>query len=49
MLLCRDNSLHIKDAFMSENLNMTGSPQMFRYWGKADPNYPGTPKWHPLV
>lgn len=21
----------------------------FRYWGKADPNYPGEPKWHPLV
>ncbi|MFN0040838.1 MAG: CRISPR-associated helicase/endonuclease Cas3 [Burkholderiales bacterium] len=34
---------------MSENLNITTSPLMFRYWGKADPNYPGTPKWHPLV
>ena len=21
----------------------------FRYWGKADPNYPGEPKWHPLT
>jgi hypothetical protein len=21
---------------------------MFHYWGKADPSYPGTPKWHPL-
>lgn len=21
----------------------------FRYWGKADPDYPGEPKWHPLV
>jgi CRISPR-associated endonuclease/helicase Cas3 len=21
----------------------------FRYWGKADPNYLGNPKWHPLV
>ena len=21
----------------------------YRYWGKADPNYPGEPKWHPLV
>ncbi len=21
----------------------------FRYWGKADPKYPGQPKWHPLV
>jgi len=22
---------------------------LFRYWGKADPNYPREPKWHPLV
>ncbi|MCC7083149.1 MAG: CRISPR-associated endonuclease Cas3'', partial [Burkholderiales bacterium] len=21
----------------------------FRYWGKADPVYPGDPKWHPLA
>jgi len=21
----------------------------FRYWGKADPNYPGELKWHPLI
>jgi len=21
----------------------------FGYWGKADPKYPGHPKWHPLV
>ena len=21
----------------------------FAYWGKADPNYPGEPKWHPLA
>ncbi len=21
----------------------------WNYWGKADPNYPGEPKWHPLV
>jgi len=21
----------------------------FRYWGKADYNYPGKPEWHPLV
>ncbi|MBI5740077.1 MAG: CRISPR-associated endonuclease Cas3'' [Nitrospirae bacterium] len=21
----------------------------FRYWGKANPDYPGKPKWHPLV
>ena len=25
------------------------SASMFRYWGKAAPNYPGEPKWHPLV
>lgn len=25
------------------------SEQIFRYWGKADPAYPGEPKWHPLV
>ena len=22
---------------------------VFHYWGKADPNYPGAPKWHPLA
>ena len=22
---------------------------VFRYWGKADPNYPGESKWHPLA
>ncbi len=22
---------------------------LYQYWGKADPNYPGEPKWHPLV
>lgn len=21
----------------------------FHYWGKADPNYPGEPQWHPLA
>ena len=21
----------------------------WRYWGKADPNYAGFPKWHPLA
>ena len=21
-------------------------PSYFRYWGKADPKYPGEPKWH---
>jgi len=25
------------------------TPSYFRYWGKADPNYSGEPKWHPLV
>jgi CRISPR-associated endonuclease/helicase Cas3 len=25
------------------------SKSYFQYWGKADPNYPGEPKWHPLV
>ena len=28
---------------------MKDTPSYFRYWGKADPNYPGEPKWHPLV
>jgi CRISPR-associated endonuclease/helicase Cas3 len=28
---------------------MTVLPQMFRYWGKADPAYAGESKWHPLV
>ncbi|MHB9118613.1 MAG: HD domain-containing protein [Burkholderiales bacterium] len=27
---------------MEENL-------LFRYWGKASPEYPGEPKWHPVV
>jgi len=22
---------------------------IFRYWGKADPNYPGELKWHPVA
>jgi CRISPR-associated endonuclease/helicase Cas3 len=22
---------------------------IFQYWGKADPNYPGEPKWHPVT
>lgn len=22
---------------------------LYQYWGKADPNYPGAPQWHPLV
>ena len=26
-----------------------GNPDLFRYWGKADPSYPGDPKWHPLI
>ena len=28
---------------------MNNHPSYFKYWGKADPNYPGEPKWHPLV
>jgi CRISPR-associated endonuclease/helicase Cas3 len=27
----------------------TKIPSLLRYWGKADRNYPGEPKWHPLV
>jgi uncharacterized protein (DUF433 family) len=27
----------------------TTRTRIFRYGGKADPNYPGEPKWHPLV
>ena len=30
-------------------MNQRTSANIFRYWGKADPNYPGKPKWHPLV
>ena len=28
---------------------MKNSPGYLSYWGKADPRYPGEPKWHPLV
>ena len=28
---------------------MDVSSVCFRYWGKADPDYPGEPKWHPFV
>ena len=28
---------------------MDDIPTYFRYWGKADRNYDGEPKWHPLV
>ena len=28
---------------------MNQPPDYFRYWGKADPEYPKEPKWHPLV
>jgi CRISPR-associated endonuclease/helicase Cas3 len=28
---------------------MNRSGMLCRYWGKADPAYPGEPKWHPLV
>lgn len=34
---------------MSKPLPMSNYTSLFRYWGKADPNYPGTPKWHPLA
>ena len=33
---------------MEESQYLTDSSH-FRYWGKADPQYPGDPKWHPLV
>ena len=25
------------------------SEAYWRYWGEADPNYAGEPKWHPLA
>lgn len=28
---------------------MSDKPAYLNYWGKADPSYPGEPKWHPLV
>jgi CRISPR-associated endonuclease/helicase Cas3 len=28
---------------------MPNNRSFFRYWGKADPNYSGEPKWHPLA
>lgn len=28
---------------------MIRNDPIFNYWGKADPNYPGEPKWHPLA
>lgn len=28
---------------------MSAQAPYFRYWGKADPNYPGEPKWHPVA
>jgi CRISPR-associated endonuclease/helicase Cas3 len=34
-----------KDA----GVGMSKPEGYFRYWGKADPDYPGKPKWHPLV
>ena len=27
---------------------MDTRPRYFRYWGKADSNYDGEPKWHPV-
>jgi hypothetical protein len=32
-----------------EGVGMSKPEGYFRYWGKADPDYPGEPKWHPLV
>lgn len=34
----------IKDAMTTAKLDT-----ILHYWGKADPNYPSMPKWHPLV
>lgn len=31
------------------NIKMPGDQPFFKYWGKADPNYAGNQKWHPLV
>lgn len=28
---------------------MSNQTSFLRYWGKADPNYPDEPKWHPLA
>lgn len=28
---------------------VNGHSPYFRYWGKADPDYPGEQKWHPVV
>jgi len=28
---------------------MPNNRSFFQYWGKADPNYSGEPKWHPLA
>ncbi|MBI3371761.1 MAG: CRISPR-associated helicase/endonuclease Cas3 [Betaproteobacteria bacterium] len=28
---------------------MANQTSFLRYWGKADPNYPDEPKWHPLA
>jgi hypothetical protein len=29
--------------------NANGLPAYFCYWGKADLDYPGEKKWHPLA
>ena len=35
------------DSGMKEQTDCPSS--LLHYWGKADPGYPGEPKWHPLV
>lgn len=43
----------IKTAMIEINKNIDPGTHRtnsyFRYWGKADPNYPGESKWHPLA
>ncbi len=33
----------------ADDMKKTELKSYYQYWGKADPNYPGEPKWHPLV
>jgi CRISPR-associated endonuclease/helicase Cas3 len=34
---------------MRKGASPSSDKLLYQYWGKADPNYPGEPKWHPLV